>query len=269
MKRSLLAMAALVLAGCNPLSNTLTLPPEPGMVGGAVTQPPAAAGPAIGETKEYLGQKVSSWAKLSGDTIEEAGFTLPLALVEATSTDAATAPFSIRLEMPDVIQSKTVLDHVSIDYIAGGHPPPGVYDVPHFDVHFYFNAQSVQAAVDCSDKTLPAADRMPAPYMFLPPNVPAECVPTMGYHALNPGSPELAQTNPAKFDKTMILGFYKGQQNFIEPMITREYLLKKEGFTMDVAKAPTVDKAGLYPVKAELRFDAAKQAYELVLKDFK
>lgn len=274
MKRTLIGLAACLLAGCNPISNSLVLGPDPGSApvtspSSPATTPTAAPTDRIqGESKTFMNQTVNSWAKVNGDTIEEAGFSLPLALVEATSTDKASAPFSIKLEMPDQIISKTVLNHVSLDYIAGGHPPPGVYDVPHFDVHFYFNSQSAQAAVDCADKTLPAADRMAPPYMFFPPDAP-ECVLTMGYHASDPRSPELAQQNPAKFDKTLIMGYYNGKQNFIEPMLTREFLLKKEGFTMDVLKPAVVDKAGLYPSKAEMRFNATSKMYELVLKDFK
>ncbi|HEY9843763.1 MAG: hypothetical protein ACAI44_32600 [Candidatus Sericytochromatia bacterium] len=270
MKRAALGftvgLTACLLAACNPLSNTLSLPPEPGNM--PAGQTPMPAGRVQGESKTFMNQTVTSWVKLNGETIEETGFTLPVALVEATSTDAKSAPFSIKLELPDVVQSKTVVDNVSIDYLAGGHPPPGVYDKPHFDVHFYFNPDSVNAKVDCSDKTQAAADRVPPPYMFFPPDAP-ECVPTMGFHGIDPRSPELAQQNPAPFTKTMILGFYGGKQVFIEPMVTREFLLKKEGFSIDVLKGTVVDKPGLYPSKAVLRMNAAGTAYELVLTEFK
>ena len=33
--------------------------------------------------------------------------------------------------------SATPFTHVLIDYNPHGHEPPGVYDLPHFDVHFY------------------------------------------------------------------------------------------------------------------------------------
>lgn len=277
MKRLLFALSVTLLAACNPLSNTLTLPPDPGMAANPSqtssaqpsTSPSApAAGVSAGESKTFLNQTVTSWAKVDGATINEAGFSLPLALIQATSTDVTSSPFSIKLDMPADIKAKTVIDHVSIDYIAGGHPPPGVYDVPHFDVHFYFNSQASQNAVDCSNKALPDAQRMAAPFMFLPPNVPAECVPAMGYHALDPRAPELAQQNPAKFDKTLIMGYYDGKLSFVEPMMSREFMLKKEGFSFDVLKPAVVDKAGLYPRKLEMRFNAETNAYDVVLKDF-
>ena len=45
-------------------------------------------------------------------------------------------------------------------------------------------------------------------------------------------------------------------------------MLKKEGFSFDVLKPAVVDKAGLYPRKLEMRFNAETNAYDVVLKDF-
>lgn len=255
MKKVIFALLATSLFACNPLSNV-----------GLSSSPSSASSVTPGESKVFQGHSVKSWSKSSEGQLQELGFTVPKALIEASSTVINSDPWSLKLDMPASEQSSTVINHVSVDYSPGGHPPPNVYDVPHFDVHFYFQTQAEMATVDCKDTTLPSAEHIPQPYMFFPPNAP-ECVPTMGYHSLNPASPELAPSNPSKFDKTMVLGYYKGEMNFIEPMIARDYLIKENTFSQQIAKPAHVDKAGLYPTKFDVR--PVGDNLEFVLSEFK
>src|SRR5688500_10402867 len=36
----------------------------------------------------------------------------------------------------------TGIDHVGVNWNPQGHEPPGIYDTPHFDFHFYLTPQS-------------------------------------------------------------------------------------------------------------------------------
>ena len=100
-----------------------------------------------------------------------------------------------------------------------------------------------------------------------PPN--GQCVPQMGTHASDLSSPELAQTNPATFTKTMILGYYKGAMTFIEPMMTQAYLQQKEAFTLNIPMAGELGKSTQLPTTFSGSFDATAKAYTFTFTGFK
>jgi hypothetical protein len=235
--------------------------------GAGASASPGAAAREIGDTKTVFGANVSTYAVPEGTTgMSEVGFELPLALVEATPT-GALPPTITALKFPESVRRLTFIDHLNVDYNPAGHPPAGVYGVPHFDFHFYGIDEATQAAIDCKDVTMPATDRMPQGYALIPPGA-VECVPAMGMHAPDLSSPELAPSSPGPFTKTMILGFYAGKQNFIEPMVTREYLLTKQDFTLAVGRPTELGRTTLYPSTFEAKFDAAKNNWVFALKGF-
>ena len=42
--------------------------------------------------------------------------------------------------------SDTLFNHLLFDWNPAGHPPPGIYNLPHFDLHFYWiNKQEREA----------------------------------------------------------------------------------------------------------------------------
>jgi hypothetical protein len=165
------------------------------------------------------------------------------------------------------VQQTTFLNHVELDWNHAGHEPTQIYGVPHFDFHFYHVDRKAVDAVDCSDTRLPAADDVPANYMFLPPPN-GQCVPQMGFHASDMTSPELSQTNPQPFTKTLILGAYGGQWTFIEPMVTRAFLLQKQDFGWDVPKPNTLGVHTLYPTRFDAHFDAETNAWVISFSRF-
>lgn len=88
---------------------------------------------------------------------------------------------------------QTVVNHVMMDWEAKGHPPPGVYDTPHFDFHFYVVTPAERKKVmfkseaESGDPSQqPAAEQM-APGYIMPPGT---AVPRMGVHAVDPKSGE-------------------------------------------------------------------------------
>lgn len=110
--------------------------------------------------------------------------------------------------------------HVLFDWNPHGHEP-GFYELPHFDFHFYMISEAERMEISPSS---PKMDQLPPkefwPQGFVPT---AGGVPQMGKHWVDPSSPEIS--GGKTFTHTMIYGSYAGKFIFVEPMITRAFLL--------------------------------------------
>ena len=62
------------------------------------------------------------------------------------------------------------------------------------------------------------------------------------------------------------IGYYKGKPIFIEPMIAKAMLMKKESFDLPIPDVPGL--AGPHPTKFHAEYDAAQQAYRFTLSAF-
>jgi hypothetical protein len=98
-----------------------------------------------------------------------------------------------------------------------------------------------------------------APGYVIPPGTE---VPMMGSHAVNMGS---AEFRGKPFTTTFIYGYYKNQLTFVEPMITRAFLLSHPDVTTPVPVPKSYSVAGWYPSKYVVRYDAARNAYIIAL----
>ncbi|MEP7107516.1 MAG: hypothetical protein ABI760_06025 [Ferruginibacter sp.] len=113
----------------------------------------------------------------------------------------------------------TPFNHITINWEPEGHEPPGIYDVPHFDTHFYKISVENQNLITGVPGPVPSPGYLPASYV-----IQGGTVPQMGTHWLDPSSPELPPTS-APFTHTFIYGSNQGDVHFLEPMITRAYFL--------------------------------------------
>jgi hypothetical protein len=162
----------------------------------------------------------------------------------------------------------TGYDHVGLDWNPHGHKPPGVYTVPHFDVHFYMISEATRARITLQGDDLerarkqPPSELMPAGYV-LPPGT-AE--PRMGAHAINPVADEF---HGRGFTKTFIYGFYDGRLIFLEPMLAKAFLEKRPDITEPVAVPPRYAAPGYYPTRYSVRYDAARKEYAIALEDLR
>lgn len=189
------------------------------------------------------------------------------ALAGLPASGEAMAP-GYTLEMPTT-GPKTVVDHVVINWEGHGHPPPGVYDVPHFDFHFYLVSQAEQLQVKFSNEgesgdpsQQPAAALLPAGYVVPP----GTAVPQMGVHAVNTAAPEFQQQ---PFTATFIYGYHNQRQTFVEPMVALSFLQSKPSFSAPLARPASYSKAGAYPASYSVKYDAANQRYEVALQDLR
>lgn len=178
----------------------------------------------------------------------------------------AMGDFPYPLPMPSK-GPKTVFDHVVINWESMGHPPPKVYDVPHFDFHFYMVSSKEQmhtmfkSEAESGDPAQqPAAELMPAGYI-LPPGT---AVPQMGVHAVNPASPEF---KGQPFTATFIYGYHNKHQAFLEPMVSLAFLQSKAPFSATVTRPASYSKAGKYPSTYSVKYDEASKSYAVTLED--
>ena len=159
--------------------------------------------------------------------------------------------------------SATNLNHIAIDWNPMGHEPAHIYDIPHFDFHFYMVDMAFRNGItDIGDDTVkinkkPGADYLPPQYMILPGGVPM-----MGAHAVDLTSPEL---NGVTFTETFIYGYYDANMIFYEPMITRDYLLSKASKTKQLKVPAKYPKAGYYPTNLEIKFDSTSKEYKITI----
>ena len=116
----------------------------------------------------------------------------------------------------------TPFKHIMVNWNVHGHEPPHVYDVPHFDLHFYkvSNEDRMATTDPAKFNILPPAGYMPTLYLKIPGGIPQ-----MGAHWINLLSPEVqAPPNNSPFTHTFIYGSYDGKVTFVEPMITHAVL---------------------------------------------
>lgn len=234
-----------------------------GFVSGGAATPPA---PTVvqGTSTLIYGAKVSTWAKVGpGNDLKEVGVDLPMKVIVGPPPKPGTGPCGAiaTLPFPEVVQQSAYFNHFEMQWNPNGHPPACCFGVPHFDFHFYAVPESTVRSIGPADTAPPVKDRLPAGYFYPGPK---ECVPQMGVHAVRPGD-----MKPNKdFRCVMIAGFYKGDMHFIEPMITRKFLMKKQNFTLNIPKPKTLGRTTLYPTQFNGIYDPVAQAYHLVFSGF-
>jgi hypothetical protein len=165
-------------------------------------------------------------------------------------------------------QEVTPFDHLGIGWNPFGHPPPGIYSVPHFDFHFYEISVAEQMAIpEYTTETAPLfnnyppAGYIPAGYVHAP-----DGVAKMGMHWLDVLSPEFhGQT----FTKTFVYGSYDGAVTFYEPMITKAYIEATASSTTPIRQPQYFSPTGTYyPTQYNVYTDAATGKHYVSLSGF-
>ncbi|MDX1747538.1 MAG: hypothetical protein R3324_16510, partial [Halobacteriales archaeon] len=194
-----------------------------------------------------------------------------------------------------------------IDWNPEGHPPADVWDVPHFDLHYYIVPEAdveaitggpspIPGIVGIADYDLPE-EQFPRNYVY---ETPRFIVERMGEHIYNERTPEI---DPGvDFTHTYIYGVYDpsidlsspdgyvplgpgldvpvyagdgaGQLTFTEPMITEAFLrsdeFRKGGpVTVHVETPEVFPEAGYYPTRYVMYYSEADDTYEISLEGMK
>jgi uncharacterized protein len=221
---------------------------------------------AIGETQVVGNGVAYSWVKLDG-----AG--KPLALGVTLTESAPTGlsdPAPGMKEMPEYTlalpkeAAATPFDHVGLNWNPKGHDPTGIYDVPHFDFHFYTLSREERRQITGIGPDLAKCDRQP-PAGYLPAGyilAPGSQVPRMGTHWVDPASPEF---HGEQFTRTFIYGTYDGRIAFLEPMVTKAFLETHPDETRSIKLPTAFSKGGYYPTSYTVKYDPARREYIVAL----
>ena len=294
-----LATAALVLAACTETTET-----RPSAPSGAPQLDAVSAGVhrQYGEPQTLGNGKVRTYitfdAKNDGTPLE-VGVALT---VDAMDGLPAPMPMSgdhmmkghahglggdYILDLP--ARNPTPYKFVQLNWNPNGHEPAGVYDLPHFDFHFYTVPVAVRNSIVPTDPNFASkAASFPAPEFRAPFYLDAATaggvtpalatVPLMGLHWLDVRSPELQMLTGhpdafKPFTKTFIYGSWNGDFIFDEPMITRAYIMSKRGavdpaVVDEIIPVPTAQRYapnGYYPNAYRITYDARAKEYRIAL----
>jgi hypothetical protein len=160
-------------------------------------------------------------------TITHTGLPLEIGVQIAANafSGLSTQPgeYSFMIPLHQKAGEVTPFDHIEVDWNPFGHPPPNIYEVPHFDFHFYKISVADQMAIPPYTSQTASLFDTPPPAGYLPAGyIPGPGgVPQMGKHWLDVTSPEF---HGAGFTKTFIYGTYNGAVTFYEPMVTKAYI---------------------------------------------
>jgi hypothetical protein len=217
-----------------------------------------------------LGSEVCTWVVMKDGAVVELGATIPMTLVDEVPADAEMVwpPQSLAvIALPPEARSTLGIDHMAINWEAHGHPPAS-FGAEHFDFHFYSLSPEEVQAIDCSDESKPS--RLPSGYALPDIDVPGMgvlvglCVPQMGMHAMP--EPDVDATDP--FDASMMVGYYRGEPVFFEPMVSRALLLEKSDFALPMPAIEGLPAGVVFPTEFHAEYKADSAQYRLVFSGF-
>ena len=179
------------------------------------------------------------------------------------------------LPLPTDANSKLPFKAISMDWNPLGHEPLIFFANQHFDFHFYLAPESEIHNIGMDSSKMykePIQSDVPAGYTGYvnitpgPGRIATGGVPQMGWHmtdstvAMIPGQ--------YVFDHIFIYGFYNGKMNFMEPMITKDFLKAKTAVTVNIKQPQTYLNSGNYwPTKYTIRYDATAKQYLVEMHD--
>jgi hypothetical protein len=180
------------------------------------------------------------------------------------------------IPLPDVVARRSDIPFkwVLLNWNPHGHIPPGVYDLPHFDVHFFMEPiENVFALAEgpCGAELM-RCDQFEIARRPLPPNHMHPdfkdvegVVPAMGNHLIDLSGPEF---NGQPFTRTWIFGVYDGRVTFYEEMVTRDYILSRPNTCFPIKAPAAVARSGFYPTVSCIRYDADSGQHTIAMERF-
>jgi len=140
-----------------------------------------------------------------------------------------------------------------------GHAPPGVFDKPHFDVHFYIEPATEILAIErgpCGPEKVRCDQfetaRTPVPDNYLPTSYVdlGLVAPAMGNHLINLADHDF---HGHGFTRHWVYGAWAGRVAFWEEMLTLAYLKSNPDYCYDIPLPEAYAAAGWYPTQSCIR----------------
>jgi uncharacterized protein len=239
------------------------------------SSPPSAAASVNSGTFTSPSQNLGNGTVKTYVTTDQGGIPVEVGLRLSESAldglPANTPPTDmLMLDLPDQAAA-TAFDHVMMNWNPQGHDPVVLFGKPHFDFHFDMADMATLQSIDPSDPDfatkadhLPDAKYVPQNYVVPPGgSAAAQAVPGMGVHLVDSSDTSLV---PGSYDFQQIIinGTWDGRYTFVEPMVTRDWLLTKPTLEQQPLKQPQAyQKKAYYPTTYSVRFD--EQAKEYVI----
>jgi hypothetical protein len=180
------------------------------------------------------------------------------------------------IPLPDIVARRDDVPFkwVLLNWNPAGHIPPGVYDVPHFDVHFEMLPIAEVFAIEpgpCGPEFV-RCDQFQIGRKAVPPNYLAPdyvdveaVVPAMGNHLIDTTGPEFRKQ---PFTHSWIYGVYDGKVIFYEAMVARARILTKPNGCAPIKAPKAVATAGFYPTEYCVRHNATTGEYSVSMERF-
>jgi hypothetical protein len=93
----------------------------------------------------------------------------------------------------------------------------------------------------------------PVPYSVGPPRLLGETAePQMGLHWIDITAPELDPVNPKVFTETFVYGSFDGKVNYLEPMVTLDFIRHTSYYSRAIPRPAKVQITGYYPTTMTL-----------------
>ena len=155
-----------------------------------------------------------------------------------------------------------------------GHMPPGVWDTPHFDAHFYIepieNIFAIQRG-PCGIEFLRCDQYeraiLPVPANYIHPDFKdvGAAAPAMGNHLIDPTAPEF---HGEPFERHWIYGAYDGRIIFYEEMVSLDYILTQPDACAAIKMPDAVALTGYYPTRSCVRYVTETDEYTVSMEEF-
>ena len=225
-----------------------------------------------GPVVQYGAGKARSWISVNKDGFPvEIGIELTEDVLDDRSLLSQGHLESAVLPLHHKAKALTPFEHLALNYQPEGHGP--VFWDEHIDFHFYMITNEERMAIPEYDalnpeivaafNEFPSPTKMPADYFKFPGQGGVYAM--MGKHWV----PADWATGYNPFTYVMILGSYAGINNFIEPMITIDYLLSGQEFSEAYSQPEIFEEPGNnYPTKYNVFHDEKTGNIYITLSDF-
>jgi Domain of unknown function (DUF5602) len=237
----------------------------------AASTVPAASATVFGPSQPLGNGTVKTYVTLDGaGQPTEVGLRLSATAMDGLPQDTGPGQM-VMLAFPDEA-ARTAFNHVMLNWNPQGHDPAPLFGKPHFDFHFDMVDMATMQAIDPDEpnfatraRNLPEPKYLPAGYVVPPdPPVVAQVVPGMGVHLVDSGDTTLV---PGTYDFRQIIinGAWDGRYTFIEPMVTREFLLTQPTVHESLKQPQAYQKSAYYPTTYDIYVDQQTKDYVIAL----
>ena len=262
----LLRAWALVTATCTAMAVVA------GCGGASGSPPPDQSGVFFGPSQNLGNGSVKTYTVLDKEGHPtEVGLRLTASALDGLPPATTGPPQMIMLDFPDQAAT-TAFDHVMLNWNPQGHDPVPLFGKPHFDFHFDMVDMAAIQSIDPADPNysakaehVPEAKYVPQDYVLPPgPPVAAQAVPAMGVHLVDSSDTNLVP-GTYDFEQIVINGVWDGRYTFIEPMITRDWLLTNPSSEQQLKQPQAYQKTAYYPTTYAVHVDEPSKDYTISL----